>query len=155
MLRNMPRFSLAVIVLASALAFAGCAPMPTRSASPTPAPAEQAPEPAMEPRGGTIIGSSFADAESLNPILYTDEASSEVCSMMFNALVQLDPEDASVVPDLAERWEVSDDELTFTYYLRKNVTWHDGAPFTAADVKFTYETMIKEEVNSPWCSVRA
>jgi peptide/nickel transport system substrate-binding protein len=63
--------------------------------------------------------------------------------------VDLDPNDASVIPDLAERWEISDDSLTFTYYLRKDVVWHDGEPFTAHDVKFTYDTILDEGINSP------
>ena len=41
--------------------------------------------------------------------------------------------------DLAESWEISADQLTWTFHLRKGVTWHDGAPFTAKDVKFTSE----------------
>jgi len=41
--------------------------------------------------------------------------------------------------DLAESWEISDDQKTWTFHLRKGVTWHDGEPFTADDVKFTIE----------------
>lgn len=41
--------------------------------------------------------------------------------------------------DLAESWAISDDKLTWTFNLRKGVTWHDGEPFTANDVKFTIE----------------
>jgi peptide/nickel transport system substrate-binding protein len=64
-------------------------------------------------------------------------------------LVDIDVNDLSVVPDLANEWEVSDDNLTFTFYLRDDVTWHDGEPFTAADVKFTYDTILDTDVNSP------
>jgi peptide/nickel transport system substrate-binding protein len=107
------------------------------------------PEPTVVASGGTVIESSFADAENLNPILSTDTASFEVQCYLYNALVALDPEDASVIPDLAERWDISEDGLTFTYYLRKDVLWHDGEPFTAHDVKFTYDTILNEEINSP------
>ncbi len=107
------------------------------------------PPAAQESTGGTIIRGDFADAEVLNPILFTDNASDIVCQMMYNALVQVNPEDTTVMPDLAERWEVSDDDLTYTYYLRKDVKWHDGEPFTAHDVKFTYEAILNPEVNSP------
>jgi peptide/nickel transport system substrate-binding protein len=44
-----------------------------------------------------------------------------------------------LVGDLAESWEISTDQLTWTFHLRKGVTWHDGEPFTAKDVKFTIE----------------
>ena len=129
------------LVVVIAVGFSACAPMP-------PAPGVST-EPEDGGKGGTIIAASFADAEILNPILSTDTASNEVNSMLYNALVQLDVDDVSVVPDLAERWEVSEDELTFTYYLREGVTWHDGEPFTAEDVRFTYETILNEDVNSP------
>jgi peptide/nickel transport system substrate-binding protein len=107
------------------------------------------PEPTVVAKGGTIIASTFADAEILNPILSVDTSSSEVNAMIFNSLTQTDPETGSAMPDLAERWEVSEDGLTFTFYLRKDVLWHDGEPFTAADVKFTWDTILNDEVNSP------
>ena len=44
--------------------------------------------------------------------------------------------------DLAESWSVSDDKLTWTFKLRQGVTWHDGEPFTADDVKFTFDTFM-------------
>ena len=44
----------------------------------------------------------------------------------------------TVIPDLAERWEVSPDATVFTYFLRKNAKWHDGKPFTGRDVVFTF-----------------
>ena len=43
------------------------------------------------------------------------------------------------MPDLAETWEFSDDQRTWTFYLRHDVVWHDGEPFTAVDVKYTFE----------------
>ena len=44
--------------------------------------------------------------------------------------------------DLAESWEISSDNLTWTFHLRKGVTWHDGEPFTANDVKFSFELCL-------------
>jgi len=52
------------------------------------------------------------------------------------------------VPWLAERYEVSPDGKVYTIYLRQNVTWHDGVPFTAEDVKFTIEYYKKN--HAPW-----
>lgn len=46
--------------------------------------------------------------------------------------------------DLAKSWEVSEDGLTYTFHLRQGVKWHDGAPFTAADVVWTIEDILKE-----------
>jgi len=106
------------------------------------------PEPITVQKGGTVIEASFSDAENLNPVLWTDAVSNKVGSMLFNGMVDISPEDLSPIPDLAKSWEVSDDSLTFTFYLRDDVTWHDGAPFTAHDVKFTYEAMLNEDINS-------
>lgn len=52
--------------------------------------------------------------------------------------------DLSPQPLLADSWEVSEDGLTYTFQLAKNVRWHDGAPFTAADVVFSCKTFLPE-----------
>jgi len=67
---------------------------------------------------------------------------------LFNGLLRYSPVDWSPQPDLAERWEVSPDGLTWTFHLRDGVMWHDGQPFTADDVKFTMETYADPKVNS-------
>ena len=146
---------LGMAIVVGLMVFAACAPAPTPAVVEVTRVVEvekvvtAAPGAPQVSKGGTIIESSFADAEILNPILSTDTASASVNSMLYNALVRLDVDDVSVVPDLAESWDISDDELTFTYHLNKNVLWHDGEPLTAADVKFTYEMILNEEVNSP------
>jgi peptide/nickel transport system substrate-binding protein len=47
-----------------------------------------------------------------------------------------------IVGDLAESWEVSPDGLTFTFKMRQGVKWHDGSPFSSADIKATYERIV-------------
>ena len=66
---------------------------------------------------------------------------------VFNTLVRYDATkkgflDTNIIGDLAERWEVSSDGKLYTFYLHKNVTWHDGTPFTAADVAYSFEKML-------------
>ena len=58
--------------------------------------------------------------------------------LIFSGLVMLDS-DLQVQPELAAGWEVSDDGRIYTFYLRKNVLFHDGRPFTAQDVIFSWE----------------
>jgi len=61
---------------------------------------------------------------------------------IFNNLVCWDPHDPNaIIPELAERYEVASDRLSVTFYLRQGVKWHDGQPFTAADVKFSLQRM--------------
>lgn len=67
---------------------------------------------------------------------------------LFNGLVRYSAVDWTPQPDLAERWEVSKDGLTWTFHLRTGVTWHDGRPFTAEDVKFSLELYADPKVNS-------
>jgi peptide/nickel transport system substrate-binding protein len=64
-----------------------------------------------------------------------------VNKVLYSTLVRYDPKDWTPVGDLAERWSVGEDRLTWTFHLRRNVTWHDDKPFTARDVKFTIEKL--------------
>ncbi|MDP2954720.1 MAG: ABC transporter substrate-binding protein, partial [Chloroflexota bacterium] len=62
----------------------------------------------------------------------------------YDGIVQYGPEDnTKVISDLAEKWEVSPDGLTYTFQFAKGVKWHDGKPFTAADAKFTLDRIRK------------
>jgi ABC-type transport system substrate-binding protein len=61
-------------------------------------------------------------------------------SPMYDTLLRRDPRDGqTIIPDLASKWEISPDGKKYTFHLRKGVKFHDGADFTAADVKATYE----------------
>jgi len=97
------------------------------------------------------VSSGAADARILIPFFADDSASSSICSLIYTGLVKVD-KDLNIKGDLAERWEISPDGLTITFYLRKKVKWHDGTLFTARDVKFTYETIIKPETGCPYVS---
>lgn len=96
----------------------------------------------LEPEyGGTFIEASIGDASTLLPVLASDSASSSINGLVYNGLVRYD-KNLKIVGELAESWEISEDNLTIVFHLRKNVTWHDGEPFTADDVKFTYNLYI-------------
>ena len=99
--------------------------------------------------GDALVSGSIADARTLVPILASDSASAEVCGMIFNGLVKYD-KDINLVGDLAESWEIQDEGLTIIFHLRKNVFWQDGAPFSAADVEWTYQKLIDPAVPTPY-----
>jgi peptide/nickel transport system substrate-binding protein len=97
----------------------------------------QAAQPAY---GDAFIDSSIGDASTLIPILASDSASHGVAALIYNGLVKYD-KDLKLVGDLAESWDILDNGLKIRFHLRKGVLWHDGHPFTAQDVLFTYKTM--------------
>jgi oligopeptide transport system substrate-binding protein len=69
----------------------------------------------------------------------------DVVGWVFSGLVTLD-ENLQVLPDLAERWEVSEDGTVYTFYLRPEATFHDGKPVTAADFKYSWERATDPEL---------
>ncbi len=77
-----------------------------------------------------------------------DQASGRIFDLIYAGLVRFTPQ-ADHAPDVAERWEVSEDGLTLTFHLRPNLTFHDGRPLTAQDVLYTYESLMAEDFNSP------
>ena len=91
--------------------------------------------------GDIMVEGSIGDASNLIPLLSADNASHSISGMIFNGLVKYD-RDIKVVGDLAESWDISRDGLVITFHLRKNVRWHDGHPFTAEDVFYTYKVTI-------------
>src|SRR5262245_52744941 len=62
---------------------------------------------------------------------------------MYDNLIRRDPRDGhTIIPDLASHWEIAPDTKTYTFFLRQGVRFHDGAEFTAEDVKATYARII-------------
>ncbi len=91
--------------------------------------------------GDIMVEGSIGDASNLIPLLASDSTSHGIAGMVYNGLVKYD-KDLHIVGDLASAWEISRDGLVITFHLRKDVKWHDGRPFTAADVLFTYQATI-------------
>jgi peptide/nickel transport system substrate-binding protein len=101
--------------------------------------------------GGTYVDTLLGDASYLNPILASDNSSGSINTLIYNGLVKYD-KDIKLVGELAESWTISSGGLVITFKLRKGVKWHDGMPFTARDVKYTYEKLIDPEVKTPYSS---
>src|SRR5207247_9950995 len=98
--------------------------------------------------GDTFIDSLLGNISSLIPTITSDNASPELGSHTSSGLVTFD-KDLKPVGDLAESWEFSKDCRDLTFRLRPGVKWHDGQPFTADDVVFTWQTII-----DPGCRAR-
>jgi len=105
------------------------------------------------PDGGTLAYGEYGRPATLDPITSNEMISLRITELVFNGLVGIDEKQA-IVPELAERWEVSQDGRTYTFFLRKGVRWHprDGeAPrlFTADDVLFTHNIMMHPKTITP------
>ena len=92
--------------------------------------------------GGSLTSALLSDPLTLNPALSTDSTSGTVLGSLFDGLTETSWLNDQVEPGLAASWEHSDDGLTWTFHLRHDVFWHDGTPFTAADVLFTFNRII-------------
>ena len=97
--------------------------------------------PATPVTGDSLIEGTIGEASTLIPLLATDSSSHAVAGQIYNGLVKYD-KDLNIVGDLAESFDISKDGLSITFHLRKGVKWHDGAPFTAKDVLYTYRVTI-------------
>src|SRR5712692_9780435 len=116
------------------------------TAPPTPEPSDagllRAPEPSPK-RGGILRWGGLA-----NSTLYDLHQTGTIANMgpqapMYDLLVQVDPVHwDKVIPDLAKSWKISTDGLTYTFYLREGVKFHDGAPLTAEDVVASFNHII-------------
>ncbi len=90
--------------------------------------------------GGTLVVAA-GDPGPLNPAITSSGQAHPITGQIFNGLVRLDRYFAPK-PDLALSWNVSKDGRTYTFNLAPNVRWHDGRPFSSADVKFTYDEIL-------------
>lgn len=99
--------------------------------------------------GDTLIEALLGNIAGLIPNITADGAAHEVGARIYNALLRYD-RDLNPVGDLAESWTFSPDCLDLTFRLRRDVRWHDGAPFTARDVVFTYQATIDPRTPSPY-----
>jgi peptide/nickel transport system substrate-binding protein len=84
------------------------------------------------------------EIDTFNPLSAWSIVSAEALMLVYDPLVRYD-ESYGPVPCLATSWEVSNDQLTWTFHLAEGVKWSDGEPLTSADVKFTYETFYDQE----------
>jgi len=99
--------------------------------------------------GDTFIQASIGDISGLIPSLTSDASSNEIGGLIYDGLVRQD-KDLNIVGAMAESWTFSKDCLELTFKLRRDVKWQDGQPFTAADVLFTYRTMINPKTPAPF-----
>lgn len=127
------------------LFLAACGARPTLEREPHPIP-EDADIAAVTPGepGAIFIQGSSGQPATFNPLVSEDATSSAAIALMLERLTRFDPVREEVVPGLAKSWDISEDNRTFTFHLRRGVRWSDGAPFTADDVVFTFDAIYDD-----------
>ncbi|WP_438672241.1 ABC transporter substrate-binding protein [Solihabitans fulvus] len=111
------------------------------------APAVTTAAPTAAAQGGTVLRVALTkQVDSVNPFLSITQAGTELGRLMYEFLTTYDAKDQHPVPALAEKWETSQDKLTWTYTIRSGVRWSDGQPLTAKDVAFTFNLMLTNDV---------
>ena len=99
---------------------------------------------ASEPkRGGTLVHLIQPEVPTMATYMSTSSPVSQAGTRAYSGLLEYN-RDLSARPSLAESWSVSEDGLTVTFKLRDGVRFHDGQPFTSADVKFTVMEVLKQ-----------
>src|SRR5437867_3816573 len=99
------------------------------------------------PSGGTLRIGIDVDAGTLDPRLANDTTARRVIEQVYDGLIELDPQ-LRPQPALAESWTQASPTV-WVFKLRKNVRFHDGTPLTAADVVFTYTTILDPALRAP------
>lgn len=125
----------AIVVLVAALGIAGC----SKGGGTTPPPVtDKGPK-----YGGTLVIALPADPTSFNNGVGQAGVTQSCGTKIFSGLVAWDDQ-YRPIPDLAESWDISDGGKTYTFHLRKGVTWHDGKPFSSADVLCTFQEILSK-----------
>ena len=93
----------------------------------------------------TLIFARGGDSESLDPGSTSDGESSRVTQQVLETLLTFEAESFELEPGLAHDWEVSDDGLTYTFYLEEGVKFHDGTDFNAEAVKINFDRFADPE----------
>jgi peptide/nickel transport system substrate-binding protein len=96
----------------------------------------------------TLVAAVSAQPDQFDPHVTTAYASFQVLENVYDTLVVPDPEDLTMQPSLATEWETSDDGLEWRFTLRDGVTFHDGSDFDSADVVYSYNRIIDEELST-------
>lgn len=104
---------------------------------------------AVPKSGGAYKEASVGEVKYINPIFAKTDAERSVSRLIYSGLVRLD-QNGQVAPDLAEKWEVSSDGLTYTFNLKEGVTFQNGEQFSASDVVNTINAIKNPDIKSPY-----
>lgn len=162
-----PTSILISVLFALALVLPACGPTATEPPQPTapPAPTEAAAEPTPEPTqppaeptaipgprqgGRLVLGQVGGPIHTLDPILAIDDPSGLVVSHIFSPLLRVGEDGESIEPEAAASYELSEDGLSYTFYLREDLKFSDGSPVLPEDVIFSLQRVAGEGSRWGW-----
>ena len=99
-------------------------------------------------RGGELTEGIVGTPRFINPLLAISDADRDLTALVYSGLLRATP-DGRFIPDLAERYVVSPDGLSYTFVIRENAAFHDGRPVTADDVVYTVAKAQENSLKSP------
>ena len=102
-------------------------------------------------KGGTLIDAMSGEPSNLISMIAGDSASSAISGNIFNKLIKYD-KNLELAPELADKWTISGDQKTITFYLKRNLQWADGHNLTSDDVLFTWKLVTDEKTRTPYGS---
>ena len=137
-----------VLAIAFGIALAGCGERVDDEAHVAPLDALDEEDLGPAP-GDRIVFHMMAEMDHLNPYTSSDASESTVNAYIFEGLLERNPETLDMEPRIAESWDICEEYLEYTFYLRDDVRFSDGEPLTAEDVVFSFETVLDPEVMAP------
>jgi len=90
----------------------------------------------------TLHYGNSSDPKSLDPNIAEGSNANNIILCLFEGLINYDPKDLHPIPGVAQSWKISDDGLTYTFFLRKNAKWSNGDPVTAHDFVFSWKRIL-------------
>lgn len=102
-------------------------------------------------QGGILVDAMSAEPSGLIFMVNGEGPAAQIAANIFNTLLRYD-KDLDLIGELAESWQVSDDQKTITFTLQPNLKWADGAPLTSEDVLFSWQLVTDENTRSPYAS---
>ena len=109
---------------------------------------EELRQPADRVFGDWRVTQLSAEPATLNPITATDAYAGAIDGYIYETLTKRDEKYMDEVPALAEKWEISSNHLMYTFYLKKNIKWSDGYPFTAKDILYSFDRIRDPKVDA-------
>ena len=138
------RFIVAALVIAGAMALSGC------GGSKSGGEGTKSGDTTQTAVGKKILTIQLGpDVESIDPALNSAVDGANYILFAFDNLLKMD-KDGKVVPGLAEKYEVSDDQLTWTFHLRDGLKWSDGSALTANDFVYSWQRLVDPSVAAPY-----